>query len=299
MLSVEAERAGCDFPLLGPQPYLNRMRKGDPHDPLLRQILPQATERTPTPGFVADPLGEFRTEGNSSLLRKYYGRVLIITTGACGVHCRFCFRRHFPYQTSAKMANVWESVLRAIAADPSISEIILSGGDPLTLPDLELAQLAQRLNAIPHLRRIRVHTRLPVMIPQRVNEDLLAWLRAGRLLPFVVVQVNHPAEIDNEVANAFARLIDGGVPVLNQAVLLRGVNDRADVLAELCQRLVDLRVMPYYLHQLDAVAGAAHFEVPIATGIRLIAELRTRLPGYAVPRYVRETAGGLSKEFLA
>jgi EF-P beta-lysylation protein EpmB len=299
VLSAEAERASGDFPLLVPQPYLDRMRKGDPNDPLLRQILPQATERTPTPGFIADPLGEFQTADRSSLLRKYYGRVLIITTGACGVHCRFCFRRHFPYQTSAEVADVWESALRAIAADPSISEIILSGGDPLTLPDPILAQLAQRLNVIPHLRRIRVHTRLPVMIPQRVNEDLLAWLRAGRLLPFMVVQVNHPAEIDDQVASAFARLVDDGVSLLNQAVLLRGVNDRVDVLAELCQRLVDLRVMPYYLHQLDAVAGAAHFEVPIATGIRLIAELRTRLPGYAVPRYVREIAGGLSKELLA
>ena len=196
-------------------------------------------------------------------------------------------------------AEQWHSALQAIAADPSISEVILSGGDPLTLPDYKLARLVEQLNAIPQLRRIRIHSRLLVMIPQRVNDDLLAWLRTGRLSPFVVVQVNHPAEIDDEVAGAFARLVSGGVPVLNQAVLLRGVNDRADVLADLCQRLVNLRVMPYYLHQLDAVAGAAHFEVPVATGIALIAELRARLPGYAVPRYVRETKGGLSKQNLA
>jgi EF-P beta-lysylation protein EpmB len=298
-VSAEADGAGCDFPLLVPQPYLNRIRKGDPYDPLLRQILPRAEERTPTPGFLVDPLDEFPTADNSGLLRKYYGRLLMIATGACAVHCRFCFRRHFPYQAPTAAVDAWQSALGAIAADPSITEVILSGGDPLTLPDPELARLAEHLNAIPQLRRMRVHTRLPVMIPQRINDDLLTWLRAGRLSPFMVVQVNHPAEIDDEVADAFARLIDAGVPVLNQSVLLRGVNDRADVLVELCQRLVDLRVMPYYLHQLDAVAGAAHFEVPIATGIRLIAELRTRLPGYAVPRYVRETRGGPNKQLLA
>jgi KamA family protein len=192
-----------------------------------------------------------------------------------------------------------EGILRAISADRSIREVILSGGDPLTLPDDELAQLAGQLAQIPHLRRLRIHTRLPVMIPQRVNDDLISWLRANRLSPIVVVQVNHPAEIDGEVAGAFGRFVDAGIPLLNQSVLLRGVNDRADVLAELCERLVELRVMPYYLHQLDAVAGAAHFEVPLATGLALIAELRARLPGYAVPRYVRETPGAANKEVLA
>jgi L-lysine 2,3-aminomutase len=192
-----------------------------------------------------------------------------------------------------------EGVLQAISSDHSIHEVILSGGDPLTLPDCELAQFAEQLAQIPHLRRLRIHTRLPVMIPQRVNDDLLSWLRANRLSPIVVVQVNHPAEIDGEVAAAFGRLVDAGIPLLNQSVLLRGVNDRAEVLAELCERLVELRVMPYYLHQLDAVAGAAHFEVPVAAGLALIAELRARLPGYAVPRYVRETPGAANKEVLA
>jgi L-lysine 2,3-aminomutase len=296
-LGAEADRANRDFPLLAPHPYLNRIGKGDPHDPLLRQILPRAEEQNPAPRFFADPLGEFPAVGCSGLLRKYYGRVLLITTGACGIHCRFCFRRHFPYQQS--VGDVWQSALRTIAADPSITEVILSGGDPLTLADAELAQLAEQLSAIPHLSRIRVHSRLPVVIPQRVNDELLAWLSTGRLTPYIVVQVNHPAEIDDEVADAITRLVNAGVPVLNQAVLLRGVNDRVDVLEELCRRLVDLRVMPYYVHQLDAVAGAAHFEVPIAAGLRLLAELRMRLPGYAVPRYVRETRGGLGKQVLA
>ena len=169
--------------------------------------------------------------------------------------------------------------------------MILSGGDPLTLVDDLLARLANRLAEIPHLRRLRIHTRLPIVIPQRVNDELLAWLTGTRLTPIVVVHVNHPAEIDDAVAAALGRLIDAGVPLLNQAVLLRGVNDDAEVLAELCERLIDLRVLPYYLHQLDRVAGAAHFEVPIERGRQLIAELQRRLPGYAVPRYVQEIAG--------
>jgi KamA family protein len=190
------------------------------------------------------------------------------------------------------------TTLKVIAADPSIHEVILSGGDPFMLADAELAQLADELSQIPHLRRLRIHTRMPVMIPQRVTDELVSWIRGCRLSTVVVVQVNHPTEIDDNVARAFGRLVDSGVPVLNQSVLLRGVNDRADVLAELCERLVDLRAIPYYLHQLDAVAGAAHFEVPVATGIALLAELRARLPGYAVPRYVRESPGGVCKEIL-
>ena len=193
----------------------------------------------------------------------------------------------------------FSTALQTIATDRSIHEVILSGGDPLTLPDDVLARFAEQLAHIPHLRRLRIHTRLPVMIPQRVTDHLISWIRENRLSPVVVVQVNHPAEIDGAVAEAFGRLVDAGIPMLSQSVLLRGVNDRADVLAELCERLVDLRVMPYYLHQLDAVAGAAHFEVPVATGLALMAELRARLPGYAVPRYVRESPGGTSKEVLA
>jgi KamA family protein len=188
--------------------------------------------------------------------------------------------------------------LALIAADESIEEVILSGGDPLVLPDRCLAELAGQLAEIPHLRRLRVHTRLPIVIPERVTGALLAWLRGTRLAPWVVVHANHPAELDAAVAAALGRLVDAGVPVLNQSVLLRGVNDRADVLAELCRRLADLRVRPYYLHQLDRVAGAAHFEVPEARGLRLIESLRAELPGYAVPRYVRDRRGAASKELL-
>jgi EF-P beta-lysylation protein EpmB len=295
-LAAEAEQACGGFAMLVPRPYLARIRPGDPNDPLLLQVLPRLAETAASPGYSADPLGEAEALCGRNLLRKYQGRILMVTTRTCGVHCRYCFRRHFP---SVPWASNWGPAVQQIAADRSIDEVILSGGDPLVLPDFELAQLAGQLAEIPHLCRLRIHTRLPVVIPQRVSDELLSLLRGTRLSPIMVVQVNHPAEIDEAVAEAFGRLVDGGIPLLNQSVLLRGVNDRADVLAELCRRLVDLRVMPYYLHQLDPVAGAAHFEVPISTGIALMDELRARLPGYAVPRYVRETPGGTNKEVLA
>jgi L-lysine 2,3-aminomutase len=298
-LATEAEQASGGFRLLVPRPYLARIRPGDPGDPLLLQVLPRAAETAAAPGYSPDPLCEADALCGPGLLQKYQGRLLMVTTGACAVHCRFCFRRHFPYVDSTTIAADWGTTLQRIAADHAIHEVILSGGDPLMRPDAELSRLADHLAEIPHLRRWRIHTRLPIVIPQRVTDDLVALLCGGRISPIMVVHANHPAEIDRSVAEALVRLVSAGIPVLNQSVLLRGVNDRADVLAELSERLVDLRVMPYYLHQLDAVAGAAHFEVPIPAGIALIAELRVRLPGYAVPRYVRETPGGTSKEILA
>jgi EF-P beta-lysylation protein EpmB len=293
-MAVTAEKAMAGFPLLVPRPYLSRIRRGDPNDPLLLQVLPQEQELTPVPQFTTDPLGETEILCGPGVLQKYCGRLLIVAIGSCCVHCRFCFRRHFPYP-----APFPTSAIREILADATIQEVILSGGDPLMLDDRRLAQLVRQLAEIPHLRRLRVHTRLPVMIPQRVTNELIAALRGTRLTPIFVNHINHPAEIDAEVAEALGRLADAGIVVLNQAVLLRGVNDRAEVLADLCRRLIDLRVLPYYLHQLDRVAGAAHFEVPEAEGLRLVAQLRGLLPGYAVPRYVRETPGGASKEILA
>jgi EF-P beta-lysylation protein EpmB len=219
----------------------------------------------------------------------------MLTTGACAVHCRYCFRRHFPYEQSPPSIETWNKSLRAIAADESIREVILSGGDPLTIVDPLLAELAARLAAIPHVRRLRVHTRLPIMIPERINEELLEWLRGTRLTPIVVIHANHPRELEGTEADAIGRLGDAGIPVLNQSVLLRGVNDDLETLVALSERLVDLRVMPYYLHQLDRVRGAAHFEVPIARGMELMDRLRARLPGYALPRYVYEVAGKVFK----
>ncbi len=327
-LAAEAQRAAGDWPLLVPRPYLARIRPGDPADPLLRQVLPQAAELEAVAGYTADPLGEAAACCGAGLLRKYQGRILMVASPACGIHCRFCFRRHFPYgpgegrdttvggDSSRRLpgeipgirrlespptafSQVLAAALREIAADPSIHEVILSGGDPLMLPDDELAELAEQLAAIPHVRRLRIHTRLPVVIPERVTDGLISGLRGSRLSAVMVVHVNHPAEIDQRVADALGRLVDAGVPLLSQSVLLRGLNDRADVLCELFERLVDLRVIPYYLHQLDPVAGAAHFEVPVTTGVAILSELRARLPGYAVPRYVREVPGGNSKKVLA
>jgi len=232
------------------------------------------------------------------VLQKYPHRVLLVVTGACAIHCRYCFRRHFPYAEAPKSLAAWDPALRQIADDDTIHEVILSGGDPLMVRDEVLAELVERIAAIPHVRRLRVHTRLPIVIPSRVDAGLLDWLTDTRLTPWVVVHANHPREIDTEVAEALARLVDAGLPVLNQAVLLRGVNDDAETLTELSERLLACRAMPYYLHQLDRVAGAAHFEVPLPRGRELIEQLRTRLPGFGVPRYVQEIAGELSKSPL-
>jgi len=294
----KATQAARDFPVFAPRGYIARMRVGDEHDPLLRQVLPLEDELLPAAGYGLDPVGDRAATQTPGLLHKYDSRVLMVTTGACAVHCRYCFRRHFPYQESPKSLADWEPALREIEGDTGIKEVILSGGDPLMLVDRQLAELAERLATIPHLRRLRVHTRLPIMIPERVTDELIGWLRGTRLTPIMVIHANHAQELSSSVAEALATMADAGVPLLNQAVLLRGINDHAEALVELCERLVDLRVMPYYLHQLDRVAGAAHFEVPVERGRELIAELRSRLPGYAVPRYVCEIAGETSKRVL-
>jgi EF-P beta-lysylation protein EpmB len=283
------------FPLLVPESYLARMTVGDVHDPLLRQVLPVGEEAVASPGFVADALGEAEAHRAPGLLQKYAGRALLITTGACAVNCRYCFRRHYPYGEEPKQLRDWEPAFAALAADESLHEILLSGGDPLMLNDARLFALIDRLAEIPHLRRLRIHTRLPIVLPSRVTEAFTARLRRSRLTPIVVVHANHPAELVADCAEALQKLVRAGISTLNQAVLLRGVNDDANTLAELCERLIDLGVLPYYLHQLDRVQGTAQFEVPEERGRALIAELRRRLPGYAVPQYVREIAGAEHK----
>ena len=246
-------------------------------------------------GFGADPVGDLAAMAAPGVLHKYQGRVLLTATGACAVHCRYCFRRHFPYADANPLADRWNQALAYIAADDSIVEVILSGGDPLTMSDRRLAELVHGLEGVAHLRRLRLHTRLPIVLPERVNDELLAWLGATRLKTVVVVHANHAQEIDASVASALARLKAAGVELLNQSVLLRGVNDSADVLAALSEVLFAAGVMPYYLHMLDRVQGAAHFEVPEAAARGLMAELNRRLPGYLVPRWVREIAGAPGK----
>jgi EF-P beta-lysylation protein EpmB len=294
-----ARTAASQFPLFVPRGYVARVRAGDPADPLLRQVLPLADETVATPGFVADPVDDAAAIRRPGMLQKYRGRVLLVITGACAVHCRYCFRRNFPYADAPRTVSDWRPALEEIAGDTTVHEVILSGGDPLTLVDATLEEFVRQLAAIPHVRRLRIHTRLPIVIPERVTDELVEILRSTRLMPIVVVHANHANELDEHVAAALAKLADAGIVLLNQAVLLAGVNDSVEAQAELCERLVDLRVMPYYLHQLDRVAGAAHFEVPVDTGQQIIRQLRELLPGYAVPRYVTEIAGKASKTIIA
>lgn len=297
---LPAARAAAErFPLRVPRGFVARMRKGDPDDPLLRQVLPLGAELRETPGFGADPVGDLAAGRGPGLLQKYRGRALLVTTGACAVHCRYCFRRHFPYADENPRRGGWDAALETLRGDTDIEEIILSGGDPLSLSDERLAELVHALEEIPHLQRLRIHTRQPVVLPERVDRPLLDWLRATRLRKVVVIHANHPAELDEAVAGALAELAGAGCHLLNQAVLLAGVNDRAETLEALSQRLFASGVLPYYLHLLDRVAGAAHFDVPESRALELIAALRGRLPGYLVPRLARETAGEPSKTVLA
>ena len=279
------------FPLRVPRGFIARMRHGDPRDPLLLQVLPQAAELAEVAGFAPDAVGDLESRAAHGVLHKYDGRALLIATGSCAVNCRYCFRRHFPYAGDTAAANRWEAALDHLRGDPSISEAILSGGDPLSLSTPKLAELGHGLAAIPHLRRLRIHTRLPVVLPERIDGEFLGWLAAVPLQRVVILHANHPNEIDAAVAAACHALADVGATLLNQSVLLRGVNDDADVLAALSERLFACGVLPYYLHQLDRVAGAAHFEVDEPRAAALLHDLRRLLPGYLVPRWVREVAG--------
>ncbi|HEY7887546.1 MAG TPA: EF-P beta-lysylation protein EpmB [Steroidobacteraceae bacterium] len=287
--------AGQHFRLRVPRSFVARMRRGDPRDPLLRQVLPVAAELAHEAEYVADPVGESAALRTPALLQKYRGRALLITTQACAVHCRYCFRREFPYTEQSGDAPRWSEALSAIAADPSLEEIILSGGDPLSLTNARLENLTRALAAIPHVRRIRVHTRQPVVLPARVDEGLLHWLRTSTRPIVVVLHVNHPNELDAELAAACAKLRATGVTLLNQSVLLAGVNDDAQALADLSLRLFEAGVLPYYLHALDRVRGAAHFAVPDERARALAGQLAARLPGYLVPRLVREEPGAAAK----
>lgn len=294
-----ARAAAEQFPLRVPRGFVARMRPGDPDDPLLRQVLPLASELETVPGFVADPVGDLEVSLTPGLLQKYAGRVLLVTTGACGVHCRYCFRRHFPYGQESPRGKGLDLALERIAGDPEISEVILSGGDPLSLSDERLVGLIERIEAIPHVRRLRLHSRQPVVLPSRVTEALARSLAASRLQSVMVIHANHANELDNAVLGALDRLRVAGVTLLNQAVLLKGVNDSVAALADLSETLFAGAVLPYYLHLLDPVQGAAHFEVAEDRALGLIEALRARLPGYLVPRLVREEAGAPSKTVRA
>ncbi len=286
-----ARLATRDFPLLVPRGFAALMKPGDPADPLLRQVLPLGDELSSPPGYSSDPLHESGCGPTPGLLTKYRGRALLVATGACAVHCRYCFRRHYPYGDLPRGARWWAPAMAALASDPGCHELILSGGDPLTLPDGILAALIRDAAAVPGLTRLRLHTRLPVVLPERVEASLLAALTGTRLNCCVVVHANHARELSAEVAEACARLREAGCLLLNQSVLLAGVNDDPATLAALSERLAALGVIPYYLHQLDPVAGAAHFAISDARAIAVHRELHSNLPGWLVPRLVRELPG--------
>ncbi len=286
-----ARRGDRLFRLRVPRGFVARMRPGDPDDPLLRQVLPLDAETVGTPGFLDDPVGDAESRGATGVLHKYHGRVLLIGTGTCAVNCRYCFRRHFPYARETAARRRWSEAVDYIAADSSIREVILSGGDPLMLGTSKLHDLTRQLEAIPHVQRLRIHSRVPVVLPERADGEFLQWLSSIRLQRVLVIHANHAAELDPSVDRALGGISATGTWLLNQAVLLRGVNDSAEKLDALGERLFQAGVLPYYLHLLDRVRGAAHFEVPEARASRIFRELRARAPGFLVPRLVREIAG--------
>ncbi len=293
-----SDEATAQFALRVPRGFVARMRQGDPNDPLLRQVLPLDDEMRPMPGFSLDAVGDGAAKAASGVIRKYRGRALLVATGSCAINCRYCFRRHFPYAEETAAAGGWREAVELIRADAAIDEVILSGGDPWSLSTPKLAELTQALAQVPHLKRLRVHTRLPVVLPERVDEALLAWLRGLPWPVTVVLHANHANEFDDAVDAALARLRAAGATLLNQAVLLRGVNDSVDALAALSERGFAAGVLPYYLHQLDRVQGAAHFEVDEDQARSLHRALAARLSGYLVPRLVREVAGDPGKRPL-
>mgnify|MGYP000370008974 FL=1 len=284
------------FALRVPYAFARRMKKGDPNDPLLLQVMTSANEFIATPGYSTDPLEEQDDAiAVPGLLHKYINRALLLVKGGCAVNCRYCFRRHFPYQDNQGNKANWRHALDYIRQQPELDEIIFSGGDPLMAKDHELAWLLDEIETIPHIKRLRIHSRLPVVIPARITEALTQRFSQSRLQILLVTHVNHANEIDSEFCDAMTRLKRANVTLLNQGVLLRGVNDKADTLANLSNALFDAGIMPYYLHVLDRVQGAAHFMVPDDEARLIMRELMTKVSGYMVPKLTREIGGEPSK----
>ncbi|HLB42808.1 MAG TPA: EF-P beta-lysylation protein EpmB [Gammaproteobacteria bacterium] len=283
------------FPLKVPRGFVARMQKGNPHDPLLKQVLPLGIESNLVPGFDINPLLETAANPIPGLLHKYHGRVLVMLTSACGIHCRYCFRRHFPYTENITGRIGWEKIFAYIRQDSNINEVILSGGDPLAASDQLLKSFTDELIRISQIKRLRIHTRLAVVLPERITDGFIKWITQ---LPFdkvLVIHVNHPNEINADVMRALKCLQQAGITLLNQSVLLKDVNDHAKTLIELSETLFTAGVLPYYLHILDKVQGAAHFNIDLNRARELHAELCHQLPGYLVPKLVREEPGKLSK----
>jgi len=287
------------FPLMVPRPYLERIEKANPRDPLLLQILPLQQEMEPVQGYVKDPLSEQDHNPKKAIVHKYTSRVLVITSGTCAINCRYCFRRHFPYSDNHLKQSEWSSLIAYIQQDPHINEVILSGGDPLMLKDKQLAQRIAALEKLPQIKRLRIHTRLPVVIPSRINEEMLQWIRQTRLKVIMVWHINHANEIDQTVADAAAKLVKSGVTLFNQGVILKGINDTVDAQVALSEALFDADILPYYMFTLDPVEGAAHFDISLLEAQRLMGQVAAKLPGYLVPKLAKEIPGKTAKTLFA
>lgn len=294
-----SQQALADFPMRVPVSFVNRMEKGNIHDPLLRQVWPDIQEASPPPqGFVLDPLGEANSNPAPGIVHKYQGRVLLIVNGSCAVHCRYCFRRHFPYDDNRLSRQQWQEALDYVRSREEINEVILSGGDPLSSSDARLFELIAAIEAIPHVTRLRIHSRLPIVIPARMTSVLIERLAQSRLNIIMVVHANHTNEIDDEVGDTFVRMRAADIHVLNQSVLLKDINDNPQSLIDLSERLFAYGAMPYYLHLLDPVIGAHHFDISEARATALMGQIQSQLPGFLVPKLVREVDGRPSKTLI-
>jgi EF-P beta-lysylation protein EpmB len=291
---IQHFKARTLFPVRVPRPFIKRMKKGDINDPLLKQVMPLSKEFIVTDGYSADPLEEHDTVAEG-LLHKYTNRVLMIVKAGCAVNCRYCFRRHFPYQDNSPNKKRWQSALDYIAAHNEINEVIFSGGDPLMASDDHLAWLIKQVEKITHVTRLRIHTRLPVVIPTRITQTLVTLLKESRLKTTMVLHINHPNEINQELVDALEPMRAARIPLFNQSVLLRGVNDNAKALIELSEVLFDAGIQPYYLHLFDAVQGAAHFDVKEEDAVAIVKAMLASLPGFLMPKLVREIAGQANK----
>jgi len=290
--------AATNFPIRVPLSFAACMEKGNPDDPLLKQVLPTQEELIAYPGFSNDPVGDLKATAQTGVIHKYHGRVLLINTGSCAINCRYCFRRNFPYSELQLSKQSELAAINYIRQDRSLSEVILSGGDPLLLNDARLAKLLEQLDGIEHIKRIRIHSRLPIVLPARITDEFIKTLQKSSKQIVIVVHCNHANEINNRVITAFNTLKAHGITLFNQSVLLKGVNDQVDTLCALSEKLFHHGVIPYYLHLLDKAAGTGHFEVAETQAVELIKEVQATLPGYLVPKLVKEVAGQHSKQIV-
>jgi EF-P beta-lysylation protein EpmB len=298
-LIEQGTEADQSFKLLVPRPYLSRIEYGNPNDPLLLQILPSTTEMQKVLGYNKDPLEEADHNPQKAIVHKYKRRLLVITTGTCAVNCRYCFRRHFPYDDNQLAQAEWQSVIEYLQVHPEVNEVILSGGDPLMMKDTLLADKVRQIEALPQVKRLRIHSRLPVVIPARVTDDMIDWIRASRLDIIMVWHINHANEVDEELAQAALKLKQAGVTVLNQGVLLRGINDSVEAQVNLSEAVFSAGILPYYMFTLDPVEGAAHFDISVEDAQKLMGKVAAELPGYLVPKLAKEIPGKASKTVFA